>query len=124
MDRIDEKVHTADLLDIYMQLLTVRQQDILQSYFGEDLSLAEIAEQKGISRQAVLDSIKRGKNILEDAEKKLLLLEKSRKSEAVLENVFEKLKRIKPDPESMADYESLLSDISILIEASEEKYGF
>ena len=49
------------LLDHYGPVLTQRQRDILTEYYDEDLSLSEIAENFGITRQGVRDAIKHGK---------------------------------------------------------------
>lgn len=48
----------------------------MQLYYLDDLSLGEIAEQYGVSRQAVYDNVKRTEAMLEDYEKKLNLFEK------------------------------------------------
>ena len=48
------------LLDFYEQLMTKKQAEILRRYFDNDHSLAEIAQQQGISRQAAQDTIRRG----------------------------------------------------------------
>jgi predicted DNA-binding protein YlxM (UPF0122 family) len=47
------------LFDIYARLLTPRQQRLIRMYFHEDLSLGEIAEYFGVTRQAIHDSIRR-----------------------------------------------------------------
>jgi len=60
----------AFLLDFYGELLTEKQREFLEYYYNEDLSLAEIAVNEGISRQGVRDAIKR-------AEKQLLEMEAS-----------------------------------------------
>ena len=52
------------LLDCYGDLLTEHQQNVMELYYCEDLSLAEIAEPMGISRQAVRDIIKRTESVL------------------------------------------------------------
>lgn len=62
---------TAVLLDFYGDLLTEKQAQALELYYNEDLSLAEIAEPLGISRQGVRDSIKRGEKQLYDLEETL-----------------------------------------------------
>ena len=59
------------LLDFYGELLTENQSKVLDLYYNEDLSLAEIAEPMGITRQGVRDSIKRGEKQLYDLEEKL-----------------------------------------------------
>ncbi len=62
------------LFDFYGPLLTEKQQDLIKQYFLEDLSLAEIAEGAGVSRQAVHDLIKRAESALEEYERKLGLV--------------------------------------------------
>lgn len=48
------------LLDYYGMVLTEKQRNILTEYYNDDLSLAEIAENYGITRQGVRDAIKHG----------------------------------------------------------------
>ena len=64
------------LFDFYQSLLTDKQRLYMQLYYLDDLSLGEIAEQYGVSRQAVYDNVKRTEAMLEDYEKKLNLFEK------------------------------------------------
>ena len=52
------------LIDTYGAVLTEKQRAVLQMYYFEDLSLAEIAELEGITRQGVRDAIKRGEAVL------------------------------------------------------------
>ena len=59
-----EHVELGMLLSRYGALLTERQRTLLSLSVDEDLSLSEIAEQAGISRQAVLDAIKRAESQL------------------------------------------------------------
>jgi predicted DNA-binding protein YlxM (UPF0122 family) len=47
------------LFDAYARLLTPRQQELVSLYFHDDLSLSEIAERMGVTRQAIHDSIRR-----------------------------------------------------------------
>ena len=49
----------ADLLDLYGDMLTDKQRDVMELYYDQDLSLGEIAEHEKITRQGVRDSIKR-----------------------------------------------------------------
>ncbi|WDF83695.1 putative DNA-binding protein [Lacticaseibacillus pabuli] len=65
-----------DLLEFYGKLLTDKQQSYLELYYGDDYSLGEIAEDFGVSRQAVYDNIRRSAAALEEYEGKLHLLEK------------------------------------------------
>ena len=62
------------LLDFYGPALTEKQRAILTEYYDEDLSLAEIAENFGITRQGVRDAIVRAESILRDTEDRLQLV--------------------------------------------------
>ena len=59
------------LYDFYGDLLTDKQQEVIELYYNEDLSLAEIAAHSGITRQGVRDSIKRGETQLREMEDRL-----------------------------------------------------
>jgi predicted DNA-binding protein YlxM (UPF0122 family) len=59
------------LFDFYGDMLTEKQQNMIQYYYNEDLSLAEIAENEGITRQGVRDSIKRAETQLVEMEDRL-----------------------------------------------------
>lgn len=63
----------SSLLDIYGGLLTEKQRAFLEYYYNDDLSLAEIAENEGITRQGVYDIVKRAKDQLINFEEKLSL---------------------------------------------------
>lgn len=75
------------LLDFYGQMLTPKQRDIMELYYFEDLSLAEIAEQENITRQGVHDFIRRSENQLTDLEQKLLLADKFSKLNQSLDEI-------------------------------------
>lgn len=64
------------LLDFYGNLLPEKQLDMMEEYYGEDLSLSEIAENHGITRQGVHDNIKRAASELKEYEEKLGLLKR------------------------------------------------
>ena len=61
------------LWDLYSPLLTKNQREVTDLYFNYDLSLAEIAEQKGVSRQSVSDCLHKCRKQLEEYDKKLSL---------------------------------------------------
>lgn len=64
------------LLDIYGPLISEKQFEIMDCYYNQDYSLAEISELSGITRQGVRDSIKRAEHVMTECEKKLGLAEK------------------------------------------------
>ena len=82
-------IKTVLLLDYYGSLLTDKQQDILDLYYNQDMSLAEIAEEYGISRQAVMDAIKRGENLLASFEERLKMAEKFSKLKAKVDECID-----------------------------------
>lgn len=71
-----KNLEIAYLLDFYGEMLTEKQRDFIDLYYNEDLSLSEIAENEGITRQGVRDSIKRAEVQLFDMEEKLGLADK------------------------------------------------
>ena len=86
MGNIEKKERINQLFDIYENLFTEHQIKIFQSYYQDDLSLKEIAEDFNISRNAVHDLLKRVEVMLEDYEAKLHLLEKINEIEKIIEN--------------------------------------
>lgn len=64
------------LLDFYGELLSERKQSVLALYYNEDFSLAEIADEIGISRQGARELIKKAEEELRHFEEKLRLVER------------------------------------------------
>lgn len=77
---MDKNVKIGLLCDIYGELLTEKQQNVLDLYYNENLSLAEIAEEVHITRQAVKDSIVKGEKRLFRFRRKARNYEKQRKT--------------------------------------------
>jgi predicted DNA-binding protein YlxM (UPF0122 family) len=73
---IEKNLQIGLLCDFYGKMLTEKQLSAITMYYDDDLSLAEIAVQTGITRQGVRDCIKKGEAILLDMEEKLGLAEK------------------------------------------------
>ena len=87
-------VKLAGLYDIYGELIKENSRDIFADYVLENLSLSEIAEDRGISRQGVYDSVVRTAKKLEEFEKKLGLHDRYEKLEVETEIVGEKLEKL------------------------------
>lgn len=71
MGKIEETIRINRLLDIYGRLLSKAQYEIMTDYYGANLSLSEISENRKISRAAVSDALKKGVENLENYEKKV-----------------------------------------------------
>ena len=78
-----------ELLDIYGGLLTEKQISIMNLYYQEDLSLAEISEMMDISRQAVYDSIKKSEKQLSNYDEVLHFKELTENTEKIKEKLEE-----------------------------------
>ncbi len=77
------------LFDIYGDMLTKKQQDFISYYYNDDLSLAEIAENEGITRQGVRDAIQRAQSQLYTFERHLGLRERFDNIKKGLEEINE-----------------------------------
>ena len=86
MSRVKE-LDISLLLDLYGTLLTDKQQNILSLYYNDDYSLSEIAENEGISRQAVMDLLRRSEAKLLEWDTKLKLLKRFRLTESALTRI-------------------------------------
>lgn len=76
---LDKNVYLADLYDLYYKLLTPKQANYFADYYLGDLSLAEIASNYNLSRNAIFDQIKHAENKLLEFEEKLGLYKKINK---------------------------------------------
>ena len=76
----EKNLNIAYLLDFYGEVLPERKRIVMEYYYQDDLSLAEIAEEIGISRQGVRDIIKKGEEELFFYEEKLHLAERFSKA--------------------------------------------
>lgn len=89
-----EKLDTMIILiDLYGPLLTEKQQNVLQWYYEDDLSLIEIADDMGVSKQAVYDLLKRAEKTLCDYEGKLQLMERFHRTRDQLEDLCKLLEK-------------------------------
>ena len=101
MDKILEQ---ALLYDFYGELLTEHQKEVYEQFVLDDLSLSEIAESEGISRQGVHDLVRRCQKALEGYEAKLHLVERFltvKEKVAQIDRVLEEWEREKEDPEEV-----------------------
>ena len=73
---MEKNIQISILSEIYGNMLTKKQYQSIEDYYNNDLSLAEIAENIGITRQAVRDNIKQGEKKLFELEENLGFIQK------------------------------------------------
>jgi len=99
----------ANLLDFYKSILSEKQFEALDLYYNQDCSLAEIAQQFGISRQGVRDAIKRGEAELDLLEEKLGMIKKLK----TIEQKAELIKTHTTDKKLISEIDKLIEEIYI-----------
>ena len=107
---MEKKVQIGMLCEIYGNLLTKRQQSIINDYANADLSLTEIAENNNITRQAVNDIVKKGENKLLEYEQKLGIMKKTINQEKQIQNILSELSKI-TDTSSDKKVEKILNSV-------------
>ena len=124
--KIESIAENSLLYDFYGQLLSRRQQEVMALYHEENLSLSEIAEEFGISRQAVHDTLKKAELALGEYEAKLGLVARLPRSKEAISGIdrrideliseLTKAKGIEPavDAQIIAKLEEIKSIISRL----------
>lgn len=75
------------LLDFYGEVLTQKQREMLRQYYNDDLSLSEIGENFGITRQGARDAIKHGETTLKELEEKVGFAARYRRVQQKLEQL-------------------------------------
>ena len=87
--KVAKNLEITMLLDFYGDMLTSKQREFLDYYYNEDLSLAEIAANVGITRQGVRDAIKRAECQLTEMEQRLGLVERFREVRKGLDEIMD-----------------------------------
>lgn len=90
----DKTLQMTMLLDFYGDLLTEKQRRYFEMYYDEDLSLSEIAENEGISRQGVRDIIMRAESILLEMEEKTGLVRRFQERREIIREMEAELNRL------------------------------
>ncbi|MDR1463729.1 MAG: DNA-binding protein [Oscillospiraceae bacterium] len=88
MANLAKDMTVALLLDFYGGLLTQKQQEFLEHYYNDDLSLSEIAQNEGITRQGVRDAVKRAERQLYDYEEQLALVRRFEEQQRDLSEII------------------------------------
>ena len=104
------------LFDFYGDILTEKQQDVIDYYYNDDLSLSEVAEDMGITRQGVRDLIKRAEGNLYGYEQKLGLYKRFLEMQKGLGTLKESLVKTKSLLDCDTDRSEIDKEISGMIE--------
>ena len=84
----EKDLHISFLLDFYGEVLSERKRTVLDLYYNDDLSLAEIAQEIGISRQGVRELIKKAEEELRFYEERLGLAERFRDAQVCADRLL------------------------------------
>ncbi len=116
-----EKIIEMSLLfDFYGQLLTPKQQEILRMYYEDNYTLAEIAEDLGISRQAVYDSIKKAEKTLHDYDEKLDLTHKFLETDEAIRKINDLIRDALSESGADITLQKRLLEIKIIMDKMNE----
>ena len=114
MADVEARVELNYLLDFYGPLLTEHRREVLRLYCEEDLSLSEIAEQLGITRQGAGDALNKGRRQLSDYEQKLGLAGRYRALGEQAKRCMDALRGVRvegEDRQRIREAEAALEDI-------------
>ena len=112
---MSKNLEISVLLDYYGGMLTDKQRDVIDLYYNQDLSLAEIAEHEKISRQGGRDNIKRGEAYLTELEENLHLAKQTVSLLALLEDIQRRNREIYRINEE-SKYSSEIKEHAVAIE--------
>lgn len=100
------------LFDVYGALLTEKQRETLEMYYNNDLSLGEISEETGITRQGVMNCVKKSEQRLLELESQLRLVERFSKLEKLAKELERRVSDAKiSDNEQKAEIMRLLGEL-------------
>ncbi len=110
----EKNMNISFLLDFYGDVLTDKQREILDLYYNEDLSLAEIAESSSLTRQGVRHIIKKAEDELLFLETKLGLANRFVALDTVADRLLEVCKMVESEAPKTDISQKLCAEIDIL----------
>ena len=117
---MEKNVQISLLFEFYSKMLTDRQAECIDLYYNDDLSLSELGEHFGITRQGVRDNIKRAEAILFDKEEKLVLENRFLRIKEKMSEIDETIREIEESPEAAALPRSIKLKINDILGAVQE----
>ena len=116
MEVFEKNMNISFLLDFYGDVLTEKQREILDLYYNEDLSLAEIAESNGLTRQGVRHVIKKAEDELTSLENKLGLANHFVKLSSAYDTIASNLRTVSEMVEKNAAKQEIIDRLNAEIE--------
>ncbi len=108
---IEKLLEESLLFDFYGALLSPRQREVMQLYHEENYSILEIADEFGVSKQAVHDALKNAEKLLKSYETKLGLVGRLDMSRRILSEADLRIDALKARIADGADGEHILSEL-------------
>lgn len=106
---LEKKIELNWLSAFYGGLLTPKQRDVMRMHCEEDLSLGEIAQEAGISRQAVHDILARAEGAMESMEEKIGCVARARRQQQALEQISAAAAALLEQPQAKPLAEAILA---------------
>lgn len=116
---LDKVLKVGLLFDFYGALLTEKQQQCLEMHYLQDLSLSEIADEFGVSRQAVHDILRRAEQTLNEYEVKLKLIERHRRDQHTIRQVYDLVDSLSAEIRNIPEIQSVMKQLSTMMKAGE-----
>ncbi len=113
---LDDICEIIILYDFYGVLLPPKQREILRLYYEDNLSLGEISEEYGLSRQGVHETVKRGERKLKEYEAKLGLINRFKSEEKTIKNINQEIDRLvlmRPDDTELTSKLTEIKDLML-----------
>ena len=104
--------YASMLYDFYGALLKESQLEVMTMYHEDNLSLSEIAEELGMTRQAVHYTLKKAEAKLEEFDSKLGLLESYRSNQARVEKIVSKLRELNVDESELEPIIKMIEELA------------
>lgn len=117
---LDRILRIGLLFDFYGALLTEKQQRCLEMHYLNDLSLAEIAEQFAVSRQAIYDILRRAELTLEEYEQKLGLVQRHQGEQHTIQQVYNLIDELPEGVRANTKVQLALEKLASMLDTSEE----
>ena len=116
----EKNMRIVYLLDFYAELLDEHTRGVMRAYFEDDLSLAEVAEDVGISRQGIRHLIKKGEEQLEFYESKLGLASRDEELSSVCESLRRIGNKLSESGDFSAEAKELLDISEVIMKGSQD----